>query len=72
MLIKINNKPIRVVEEDEEQKDFSIVYFTVSSVGYLLVLWIMDYVCYTFFYVHPLPFVSAFFHWLGVVWQWFV
>jgi hypothetical protein len=62
MLIKLNNKPIDVVEDNEEEKEKSLVYWGVSTVGYVLVLWIMDMVCYTFFYIHPFPFLSWLFH----------
>lgn len=66
MVLKINSKPIKVVEDTEEDKGFDPVYFTVSCLGYGLALWIMDYVCYTFFYIHPLPFIS----WIGGVLSW--
>ena len=58
MLVKLNNKPIDVVEDNEEEKEKSLVYWCVSSIGYVLVLWIMDMVCYTFFTIHPFPFLS--------------
>ena len=67
MLIKINKKPI-TIEEEPEEKSNSWMYFTVSSIGYLLALWIMDLVSYTFFYIHPFPFLgflTKFFLYLG-------
>jgi hypothetical protein len=57
MLIKINKKPIHVVEEEDE-KEFSWVYMTVSSIGYLMILSIMDYSCYLFIGKHIFPFIS--------------
>lgn len=59
MLVKINKKPIQILELDEEKKDFGIVYFSVSCAGYFMVLWIMDYVCSVFFFYHPFPIVST-------------
>lgn len=66
MLLKINQKPIHVKEDTEEEKDFSPVYLGVSCVGYGLILALMDYICYIFFYFHPFPFIS----WLGGIVQW--
>ena len=62
MLIKLNHKPIDVIEDDKEDKEYTPVYWCVSGVGYVLVLWLMDMVCYTFFYIHPFPFLSILFH----------
>lgn len=65
MLVKINSKPIRVIEE-EDDKEFSWVYLTVSCIGYAMILWIMDYCCFVFFSVHLLPFIP----WLVGVLKW--
>lgn len=70
MVIKINSKPIQVVEETEEEKDFSLVYFLVSCTGYVFALWMMDYVCSVFFYIHPLPFIHTLGAWVAAVLAW--
>jgi hypothetical protein len=70
MLVKLNNKPIDVVEDADKEKGFDPIYFTVSCVGYGLVLWIMDIVCYTFFYTHPFPFLTWLFKGISVVIAW--
>ena len=62
MLIKLNKKVIDVTDEEKEEKDFDPIYFSISCIGYGLVLWIMDIVCYSFFYIHPFPFLSWLFH----------
>lgn len=66
MLVTINKRPIKVVEESQDEKCFSWIYTSVSSIGFILILWIMDLVCYTFFYIHPLPFIV----WVGDLIQW--
>ena len=58
MLITINKKPILVQEESQEEPDKSLIYYGVSYTGYLLILYIMDYVCYTFMSIHPLPWIT--------------
>lgn len=63
MLININNKPIRVKPETEEQKEFSPVYLAVSTSGFLSILWIMDYMYFTFFFKHPFPWIV----WVGKI-----
>jgi hypothetical protein len=70
MLVKLNNKPIDVVEDNEKDKEFSPVYLCVSGVGYVLVLFIMDMVCHTFFYIHPFPFLTWLFKLIGGVLAW--
>lgn len=57
MLIKINNKPVTVTEEDDKSS-LSIPYICVSTLGYTLIFWFLDYVCYTFFFVHPFPWIT--------------
>jgi hypothetical protein len=52
MLIKINKQPIHVVEPDEKERDFSWVYMCVSTIGFTLILSLMDYICYIFFGTH--------------------
>jgi hypothetical protein len=67
MLININKKPIKI-EEEPEQKPISIPYLITASTGILLCLWIMDLVCYTFFYIHPFGFtlfITKLFAWIG-------
>jgi hypothetical protein len=57
MLIKINKKPIHIVEEtDKEGIDW--IYLSVSCLGYLLVLCLLDYTCYLFIYKHIFPFLK--------------
>ena len=58
MLVKINKKPI-VVEEDTTESNFDPIYFCVSVTGYGAILWFVDYVCFTFFFFHPFPFMST-------------
>ena len=62
MLVKLNKRVIEVTEDNEKENEKSWVYWGVSACGYVLVLWIMDIVCYTFFYIHPFPFLSFLFH----------
>jgi hypothetical protein len=59
MLIKINKKPIHVIEESEDE-GIDWIYLGVSSLGYLTVLSIMDYSCYLFIGKHIFPFISWF------------
>jgi hypothetical protein len=70
MLVKLNKKVIDVVEDNEKEKEFDPIYFTVSCVGYGLVLFIMDIVCYTFFYTHPFPYLTWLFKGIGVILSW--
>jgi hypothetical protein len=70
MVAKINGRPIQVVEKDEEEKDFSLVYFLVSGSGYLMCFWLLDYVCSIFFFYHPFPFISTVARWIGAVLSW--
>jgi hypothetical protein len=65
MLVKLNHKPIEVVEDNEKNKEFSVVYCCVSTMGYVLALFIMDMVCYTFFSIHPFPFLNWLFGFIG-------
>jgi hypothetical protein len=59
MLIKINKKPIHVVEEDDKE-GIDWIYLSVSSLGYLLILSIMDYSSYLFIGKHIFPFITWF------------
>jgi hypothetical protein len=45
MVVKINNKPIRV-KEDEKRIDW--VYLTVTVIGYGLIFWIIKLAATTF------------------------
>lgn len=63
MVVKINSKPIKIEEEPKQEHTFNPVYLAVSTIGFALILWIMDYVCYTFFYIHPIPWIV----WVGKV-----
>jgi len=58
MLVKINKKPIEVKEESEE-RTFDPVYFCVSMTGFAFIFWLVDYVVFTFFFIHPFPFMSS-------------
>jgi hypothetical protein len=58
MLIKINKKPIHVIEEEDE-KGFSWVFMTVTCIGYLLILTLLDYSSYLFIGKHIFPFLST-------------
>jgi hypothetical protein len=62
MVVKINNKPV-IVTENSEEKSFSWTYWCVSGVGYGLIFWILDYVCFTFCFIHPFPWIV----WIGKV-----
>jgi hypothetical protein len=66
MVVKINSRPVLVAEE-EEKEPINWVYLTVSTCGYLLALWIMDFVAATFLHVHPFPFIKF----VGVILSWF-
>jgi hypothetical protein len=57
MLIKINKKPVHVVEEDDKE-GIDWIYLSVSSVGYLLILSIIDYSSYLFIGKHIFPFIT--------------
>jgi hypothetical protein len=57
MVVKINSKPIQVMEEEEKER-IDWLYLSVTIVGYGLIAWVVDYMCFSFFYVHPLPFIS--------------
>lgn len=70
MVVKINKKPIQIVDPEEQEKDFSIVYFSVSCAGYFMALWILDYVCSVFFFHHPFPFISTVAKFIGGVLAW--
>ena len=67
MVVKLNQKPIVVRDDDNEDKDFSPVYLAVSTLGYLLIFWIMDYSCFVFFGIHPFPFLKF----IGGLFSWF-
>jgi hypothetical protein len=67
MVIKLNQKPIVVRDEDAEEKDFNPVYLTVCCIGYALIFWIMDYSCFVFFGFHPFPFLNFIYKFFGVI-----
>jgi hypothetical protein len=56
MLVKINDKPIKVEEKEETSIDY--IYLTISTIGYFMIFWIVDYIVFTFFFYHPFPFVK--------------
>jgi hypothetical protein len=57
MLIKLNNKPIKVEEmSDREPPDY--VLLSVSTLGTLTILYLMDCIAYSFLYIHPFPFIQ--------------
>lgn len=58
MLIKINKKPIHVVEEDEKE-GVDWVYMIVTCCGYLLVLCLLDYSSYLFIGKHIFPWLHS-------------
>lgn len=58
MVVKINSQPITVSEEEAKERDFDPVYFGVSCLGYGFSLWILDYVCSVFFFIHPFPIIA--------------
>ena len=47
MLIKINKKPIEIVEEAVEESK-SWILFSVKCVGYFFIFILMDYTCHVF------------------------
>lgn len=46
MVVKINGKPVQVKEEEE--KEFSWIYMTVTIIGYGLIIWILRVAAMTF------------------------
>jgi hypothetical protein len=62
MVIKLNKKVLVVEDDSKEEKEKTIPYFAVSCIGYGFILRMMDMVCYTFFTIHPFPFLSILFH----------
>ena len=65
MVVKINDKPIRIAE-DKDEPSFSPFYLGVSCIGYGLIFILMDYCCFVFFGSHFLPFLP----WLIGVFSW--
>lgn len=65
MVVKINNKPVHVTT-DEEDKGIDWLYVCISTSGYAFLLWFLDYVCYTFFYIRAIPGI----HWIGDIISW--
>lgn len=65
MVVKINSKPVHVTENDED-KGIDWLYVSVSTMGYTFLLWFLDYVCYTFFYIRAIPGI----HWIGDILSW--
>ena len=65
MVVKINDKTIRIVE-DEDESTFSPIYLGVSCIGYGMILILMDYCCFVFFGSHFLPFLP----WLLKAFAW--
>lgn len=63
MVVKINKKPILVMDDDEETKEYSWVYWCVSTIGYAMSFVLLDYVSFLFCSVHILP--STVLHILG-------
>lgn len=67
MVVKINKKPITVTDETASDKNIDWVYIGVSTAGYVGLFSLLDYACYTFFYIHPIPliqYVTSFIMWL--------
>ena len=58
MVVKINQKPIKVYEDNEEEQPKGWIYVAVSSVGYLSILVLMDMICHIFLSSSPFPFLS--------------
>lgn len=69
MVVKINNKPIKVTEDDNEAwyQEVDWVYMGVSSIGYLLALYAVDLMASVFLGIHPFPFIKF----VGVILSWF-
>lgn len=65
MVVKINKRPIKV--EEEEEKSFSWMYLTVSTIGYAMCFYLMDFVAFTFLGIHPFPWIKF----IGVILSWF-
>jgi hypothetical protein len=66
MLIKINSKPVEVIEESTEEKSFDSVYLCVSTIGYLMIFYIMDLCSSTFLGIHCFPWIT----WIGKIISW--
>jgi hypothetical protein len=65
MVVNINKKPIKVVEDNGEHKEKGWVYVGVSCLGMVMGLALLDYIAFVFFYIHPFPFVAWLGKWLG-------
>jgi len=59
MLIKINKKPIPIETETKEPSSFNPVKLCVSTIGYFLILYLMDYISYIFFFKHIFPIIHT-------------
>lgn len=66
MLIKLNNKPIKI-EEKPAPANPDYVLISVSTLGTLIILYLMDCIAYSFLYIHPFPFIKF----IGVILSWF-
>jgi hypothetical protein len=70
MVVKINNKPMQVKEDEDNL--FSPTYIAVSSFGTLSMLWLFDHVCRLFVYESPFPWMHDAVEFLAGVIQWFL
>lgn len=68
MVVKINGKPIRVSEDDQNPwyREVNWMYILVSTLGYVIGLYVMDYVAWVFLGTHPFPFIKF----IGVILSW--
>jgi hypothetical protein len=59
MLVKINKQPIEVVVPDEESEGINWIYLCVSTIGFMSILSLLDYISYIFVGIHALPFMHT-------------
>lgn len=65
MVVKLNGKPIRV-REKEDDKGIDWLYIGMSCTGLLLLLWVVDLAALSFLGVHAFPLIK----YVGVILQW--
>lgn len=65
MVVKINGKSVKV--EEDEASDFSWTYLVVTTIGYLLGFYVLDYAAFLFMGVSPFPAIKF----IGVILSWF-
>jgi hypothetical protein len=69
MVVKINNKPIQVTEDQDEvwYKEVDWFHISMTTIAYLLVFHVLDLAAASFLGAHPFPFIKF----IGVILSWF-